>query len=150
MAEGSWLRINAVEARLDASTINDIVATELGKRAISITQRPELRRLVGEELLKLVTPFVPVSNDKGYHLWLSGRATEDGRLYWTAVNERGDDYASYVYDKDKIRWDGNYANPTTEGTYPQWVERVTDDPEQWETFITNITPLIKEAFAEND
>ena len=147
MAEGSWIRIGAVAAHLDAGTVNSIIEKVLVKRAISIMKKPELRQSIGEELLKIVTPFVPVSKDKKVeHLWMSGRATDDGRLYWTAINSRGDNYASYVYDEDKLRWDSNYVNPSTDKTYPQWMERVQPDTAEWNAFVNNITPLIKEAF----
>jgi hypothetical protein len=157
MAEGSWIRIGAIDARLDATTVNDIIKTAVGERMKSITQMPELRQQIGEALLEQVTPFVPYKQRKDQapgdtkgHLRASGRATDDGRLYWTAINSRGDNYASYVYDEEKNRWDGNYAKPSTDYTYPQWVNRVVKDPEQWETFINKITPLIKEAFAKYD
>ena len=157
MAKGSWIRIGAVDARLNATTMNAIIEDVIKKRGISITQKPELRQQIGEVLLEQVTPFVPYRQRKDQepgdttgHLRASGRATDDGRLYWTAINSRGDNYASYVYDEEKNRWDGDYANPSTKYTYPQWVNKVVNDPTQWEVFINKITPIIREAFADDD
>ena len=146
MAEGSWIRIGAVKARLDAKTINPIIKAALHQKGVSITQKPELRQAIGEELVAAVTPFVPMKTGE---LRDSGRATTDGRLYWTAINSRGDNYASYVYDEDGSRWPGgNYKKPSTPNTYPRWVERVTNDQDQWEAFVNRITPIIKEAFKD--
>lgn len=154
MAEGSWIRINAVDARLDATTVNAIIKTALGKKAISITKKPELRREIGEELLRTVTPFVPM---KSGALRASGRATDDGRLYWTAIAPaHGDEgyefnYASHVYDPNSEIWpEGEYKKPSTPNTYPRWVKMVTNDPQQWGIFVNNITPIIIRRFAEDE
>lgn len=157
MAEGSWIRINAVDAHLDARTVNAIIKTALGKKAVSITQKPELRRQIGEEFLRVVTPFVPM---KSGALRASGRATEDGRLYWSAVAPaRGEEgyafnYAETVYDPDPDngRWPdsmgGVYKKPSTPNTYPRWVVKALNDPTAWNAFVNNITPIIKEAFKD--
>lgn len=154
MAKGSWIRIKAVEAHLDAQTVNPIIKDVLGRKAVSITKRPDVRQAIGEELLNVVTPFVPMRPlDKGGGtLRNSGRATADGRLYWTAINKRGENYAGYVYDPAGTRWPtGNYNNPSTDFTYPRWMKHVqpdAPDTKAWTTFITNITPIIKEAFKD--
>ena len=157
MAEGSWIRIGAVSARLNAKTLNPIITEALKHRAVSVTQKPELRRAIGEKFIEVVTPFVPYKQRKDQepgdvtgHLRNSGRATTDGRLYWTAINSRGDNYASYVYDEECSRWaDGTtYTKPSTKDTHPRWIERVTKDPQQWDNFVIRITPIIKEAFKD--
>jgi len=151
MAEGSWIRIGAVDAHLNAKTVNEIIKTALGKKAISVTQKPELRKQIGEELLKQVTPFVPMKTGA---LRESGRATDDGRLYWTAVRqgtgEEGSydyNYAGYAYDKDGFIWpNGEYAKPSTPGTFPRWMTKVQPGTPEWDAFVNNIIPVIKEAF----
>jgi hypothetical protein len=154
-AKGSWIRISARTAHLDAITIKAIIKDELGRKAISVTQKPELRQAIGEEFLKAVTPFVPMNTGA---LRESGRATDDGRLYWTAVrpanpeneNSYAYNYAKYAFDPDKIFWpNGEYNEPRTEGTYPRWVEKVHPGTPEWEAFVNNILPIIKEAL-END
>ena len=149
MAEGSWIRIGAIDAHLDARTINAIVKEVLDRRATSVTQSPELRADVGEELLKIVTQFVP---KKSGTLRDSGRATTDGRLYWTAINKYGDNYASYVYDRECSRWPAGstYANPSTPGTHPRWMKKVQPGTAEWDAFINNITPIIIRGFAQNE
>lgn len=147
MAEGSWIRIGAVKAGLDAKTVNAIIKDALGKRAVSVTQKPELRQAIGEEFIGAVTPFVPM---KSGQLRESGRATTDGRVYWTATN-KGYNYAHNVYDPDGVRWpDGHYAKPTTQGTYPRWVEHMQPGTAEYSAFINAITPIIKEAFAKDE
>lgn len=147
MADGSWIRIGAIDAHLDARTVNSIIKEALGKRAISITQMPELRQEIGQAFIDTVTPFVPM---KSGQLRDSGRATADGRIYWTATN-RGFNYASTVYDIDGERWpDGNYKRPTTPGTYPRWVTKVQPGTPEWDAFINNITPIILRRFAEDE
>lgn len=152
MAEGSWIRIGAVAAHLDANTVNNIIKDAMGRRMTSITQKPELRQQIGEEFIKVVTPFVPVSKKlKAEHLYQTGRATDDGRVYWTAINSRGQNYAGYVYDPDETRWpDGNYSHSKDTKTYPRWVEKVRPGTAEWAAFVNNITPLIMEAFADDD
>ena len=152
MAEGSWIRINAMDVHLDARTVNSIIKEALGRKAISITQMPELRRQIGEEFIKVVTPFVPMKTGA---LRASGRATDDGRVYWSAVHqattEDGYDYnyAENVYDPEGIRWPtGEYKKPTTAGTYPRWVEHVQPGTPEWDVFVNNITPIIKEALKD--
>jgi hypothetical protein len=146
MSGGSWIRINAVTAGLDAKTVNSIIADALGKRAVSITQMPELRKEIGEEFVLAVTPLVP---KKTGQLYKSGRATDDGRVYWTAMN-KGFNYAYTVYDPEYERWGkfGEYKKPTTPETYPHWVERMQPGTEEYSNFITNITPIIIRRFAE--
>jgi hypothetical protein len=150
MAERYWIRINAVDANLDARTVNAIIKEALGKRAISVTQKPELRRAIGEAFVDAVTPFVPM---KDGDLRDSGTATDDGRVYWTATNQ-GFNYAGYVYDEDGDRWGPKgYTKPTTEGTVPRWVEQVQPDgenPERWNAFVNAITPIIVRGFAEDE
>lgn len=159
MADGSWIRIKATEVHLDAQTVNSIIEVALGKRAMSVTQKPELRQAIGEKYIEAVTPFVPYKQRKDQdpgdttgHLRASGRATTDGRVYWTAINSRGQNYAGYVYDPDETRWpDGTYANPSTKNpmTYPQWVKQVQPGSQEYSDFITNITPIIREAFKDD-
>lgn len=143
MAEGSWIRIGAVDAHLDARTVNSIIKEALGKKAVSVTQKPELRQAIGEAFVAAVTPFVPM---KSGQLRDSGRATSDGRVYWTATN-RGFNYAYTVYDQEGERWpDGYYKKPTTPNTYPRWVEKVQPGTAEWDAFVNNIADTIKEAF----
>ena len=153
MAEGSWIRIGAIDAHLDAKTVNSIIESALGQRAISVTQMPELRQQIGEAFLKAVTPFVPMSNKptRG-QLRESGRATDDGRVYWTAVGDGVSydyNYASRVYDEDGVLWGPEgYKKPTTPGTVPRWTEKVQPGTKEWDAFVNDITPIIKEAFAK--
>lgn len=153
MAEGSWIRIGATKVHLDAKTVNAIIQQELGKRAVSITQRPDLRLAIGEEYLKAVTPFVPMKTGQ---LRESGRATTDGRVYWSAIRPAWSDegydfnYAEAMYDTMGIKWPGGvYAKPTTPNTYPRWVEHVQPGTPAYDAFVNNIVPLIREAFARN-
>lgn len=147
MSKGSWIRIDAKVANLDAKTVNGIIKTALGQKAESVTKNPELRQAIGEEFLAAVEPFVP---KKSGDLRKSGRATTDGRVYWTSVH-RGYNYAAKVYDEDGVLWPdppGRYKNPTTTDpmTYPRWVNHVQPGTPEWEAFVNNITPIIKEAF----
>ena len=146
MSKGSWIRISAVDANLDARTVNSIIKTALKQRAESITKAPELRQEIGEKFVEAVTPFVP---KKSGDLRESGRATDDGRVYWTSVH-RGYNYANKLYDEYGVLWpDGDYANPTTKTpvrTVPQWVTKVQPGTPEWDAFVNSITPVIKEAF----
>lgn len=147
MAEGAWIRVNAVDAHLDARTVNDIIETALKKRTESITQRPALRKSIGELYLEEVTPFVP---KKSGQLRKSGYATDDGRVYWTAIGDGVSydyNYASKVYDEDGDMWPGGeYNNPTTDFTYPRWTEKVRPDTDKWNNFTRNVADRIKEEF----
>jgi hypothetical protein len=145
MADGSWIRVGAIDAHLDARTVNQIIIVALDKRVASITQKPELRQAIGQAFVDAVTPFVPM---KSGQLRESGRATDDGRVYWTATN-LGYNYAYAVYDENSERWPiGVYHRPTTLNTYPRWVEKVRPGTAEWDAFVNNITPIIKEAFKD--
>ena len=147
MAEGAWIRIGAVDAHLDARTVNSIIKEALGKRAVSITQKPDLRQEIGQAFVSAVTPFVPM---KSGQLRESGRATDDGRVYWTATH-RDFNYAHTVYDPEGERWpDGQYKKPTTPNTYPRWVEKVQPGTAEYAAFINTITPIIIRRFAEDE
>ena len=153
MAEGSWIRIGALDAHLDAKTVNSIIEKALGQRAVSVTQTPEVRRRVGEAYLEVVTPFVPKSNKPtAGQLRDSGRATDDGRVYWTAVGDGVSydyNYASHVYDEDSERWGPEgYKKPTTEGTVPRWTEKVQPHTKEWEVFVSKVATIVKEAFRD--
>jgi hypothetical protein len=154
MAEGSWIRIGATKVHLDAKTVNSIVKEVLCKKAVSVSKMPSLRLDIGKEYLRAVTPFVPM---KSGQLRASGRATDDGRVYWTAVapawnedNGYAFNYAETVYDPNYVRWPRGetYKNPTTPNTVPRWTKQVVPGTQAYATFITNITPLIRRAFQD--
>ncbi len=153
MADGSWIRIGAIDANLDAKTVNAIIRAALGKRALSVTQMPELRKEIGEAFLKQVTPFIPCKTGL---LREQGHATTDGRVYWTATRDATENsgsfnYAATVYDQDGDLWPGgHYKKPTTPGTYPRWVEKVQPGTAEWDAFINNITPVIIRRFANDE
>lgn len=152
MAEGSWIRVNAVDANLDAKTVNAIIKEALGKRAASITQMPELRKKIGEAYIEVVTPFVPMSNKKGTagQLRESARATDDGRVYWTAIGNGVSydfNYASTVYDEDGTRWPGGqYKKPTTPDTVPRWTEKIQPGTAEYDVFLRKVTDIVREEF----
>ena len=156
MAGGSWIRIGAVAAHLDAKTVNAIIKEALGKRATSITKKPELRQAIGQEFVRAVTPFVPMKTGA---LRQSGRATADGRVYWSAVRtttsddgeeSAGYNYAASTYDAQGVRWpSGEYKNPSTTNTYPRWVEKVHPGTPEYDAFVNNIIPIIVEGFNED-
>ena len=143
MAEGSWIRIGAVDAHLNARVINPIIKEALGRKMESITQMPEVRIAVGEALIDVVTPFVPAKS-KTEDLRNSARATDDGRVYWTSVH-RGYNYAAKVYDEDGEIWgDEGYAKPSTEGTCPRWVEKIQPGTDEYRDFIDKVREVIIE------
>lgn len=157
---GSWIRIGAVDAHLDAKTVNSIVKDVLGKKLISVTQMPDLRQEIGEAYIKAVTPFVP---KKSGALRESGRATTDGRVYWTAISKgkstedgeekepAGYNYAHQMYDPDSTRWpEGEYKKPTTPGTYPRWTEKVQPGTAEYDAFLIDIADIIRRRFADNE
>ena len=147
MADGSWIRINAVAAHLDARTVNSIIKEALGQRAISITQKPELRKKIGEAFIASATPFVPVKTGV---LASHGYATNDGRVIWSATNGRGENYAGYVYDPAETRWpDGEYSHSAKTGTYPRWVEKVQPGTAEYDAFKNNVSEIIREEFAKD-
>lgn len=156
MANGSWIRISAVKAHLDAKTVNAIVKEALGKKAVSITQKPALRQAIGQEFVRAVTPFVPMKTGA---LRQSGKATTDGRVYWSAVSTKasedgeesaGYNYAASTYDAQGIRWpSGEYRRPSTPNTYPRWVEKFLEEPSRYDVFKNNIIPIIVEGFNED-
>ena len=156
MASGSWIRIGAVAAHLDAKTVNAIVKEALGKRAVSVTQKPELRQAIGKEFVRAVTPFVPMKTGA---LRASGKATTDGRVYWSAIRtttsedgeeKSGFNYAASTYDAQGIRWpSGEYRRPSTPNTYPRWVEKVQPGTPEYDAFVNNIIPIIVKEFNED-
>lgn len=138
MSSGSWVRIGAMKCHLDARTVNKIVQDVLGRKAESVTKDPDLRQAIGTEYLNVVTPYVPMKTGK---LRESGRATNDGRLYWTAIDPiTGENYAYKQYTTQ-------YRHYTTPGTGPFWVENVQPGtPDYDEDFISAITPIIIRRF----
>lgn len=151
MADSGWIRIKATTTNLDAKTVNKIIEEALSKRAISITQMPELRQQIGEEFIAAVKPFIPY---KTGDLSDSGTATPDGRVYWTSVHN-GYNYASRLYDEDSEMWGptgyvnptkGKYPGPEIHDPQPRWVERVQPGTKEYEAFVNNIKPLIIDAF----
>ena len=154
-AKGSWIRVNAVDAHLNATTVNSIIKTNLSGRAVSITQKPAVRQAVGEAYLEVVTPFVP---SKTGDLRESGRATDDGRVYWTAIrppyNVEGSyafNYAEATFDPKFRKWGKGktYDNPSTVGTTPRWTENVRPDTDEWEVFTAKVADIVKEAFKDD-
>jgi hypothetical protein len=137
MGGGSWIRIGSMEAHLDAKTMNKIVEDVMGKRMQSVTKDPDLRHDIGEEFARIVTKYVPMKTGA---LRMSGRATDDGRLYWSAINpNNGYNYAQIQYE--------NTAYKHKEPTCSHWVHQVQPKTDDWDNeFIPAITPIIKRRF----
>ena len=138
MGGGSWIRIGSMEAHLDARTMNKIVTEVMDKKMQSVTKDPDLRHDIGEEYARIVTKYVPMKTGA---LRMSGRATNDGRLYWTAINpNNGYNYAYKQYTTQ-------YNHYTTPDTGPYWVQNVQPGTDDWDNeFIPAITPIIKRRF----
>ena len=128
-----WLRIGAVEAQLDARSINAIIRKHIDKKAQTVTKDPALRKELGEVMIKLATPYVPMKTGK---LRNHAYATKDGRLIWDAHSPKGFDYASQQYYH-------LYKHYTTPNTGPYWVDQVN-----YSVFIQEILPLLKERFSD--
>lgn len=151
MAKSSWIRVQATKVHLDATTVNAIIKDTLKREAESITQNPELRRAIGEAYIDVVTPFVPQSRQEtSGQLRESGRATDDGRVYWTAINPKtGYNYAYYAFDELEENWPGGeYAKPNTDFTYPRWTDHVQPDAgnDAYDAFLLKAREAIIEAF----
>lgn len=146
MAEGSWIRLGPVKAGLKATTLNALIKDTLGKRMISITQAPTVRKDIGEALVSAVTPLVPVKSGR---LSEQGHATDDGRVYWTATN-KGYNYAYNVYDPENERWSdppSKYANPSkNKDARPRWVEvMIHEHTPEYDVFLNEARRIIIEA-----
>ena len=140
MGGGSWIRIGSMEAHLNAKTMNEIIKDAMGKRMQSVTKDPDLRHDIGEEFVRIVTKYVPMKTGA---LRMSGRATDDGRVYWSAVNPNSG------YNYAEIQYYTQYNHYTTEGTGPYWVENVQPGTDDWDNeFIPAITPIIKRRFED--
>lgn len=132
-----WVRLNANSTGLASSELNSIIQEIIQRKSQSVTKNPQLRQQIGQEYLVAVDPFIPKNSGR---LRESGRATTDGRVYWSAVNPRN----GYNYTQDAYTTE--YANPTTPGTHPYWNEYVTEGTDAWDSFISAITPYIVEAY----
>jgi hypothetical protein len=143
MAEGSWIRIKATRVNLDATTVNSIIKTVLGRKAVSITQQPDVRKDIGEAYIEAVTPLVP---KRSGDLRESGRATNDGRVYWSSVH-RGYNYAYNVFDENYARWGPGetYVNPSTTGTHPRWTDKMKHGTREYKKFLEDATDIIIDA-----
>ena len=140
MSGGSWVRIGAVTANLNAKRMNEIIKNVMGEKMQSVTKDPDLRQEIGEEFARVVTKYVPMKTGA---LRMSGRATSDGRLYWSAINPNSG------YNYAEIQYYTQYNNYTTDGTGPYWVERVHPGTNDWDNdFIPAITPIIKRRFED--
>ena len=137
MAEGSWIRINAIDCHLDAATINNIVEKVMGERMASVTNDPDLRQAVGEQYVQTVTKYVPL---KSGALINSGQATTDGRVYWSAISPKGYNYAEIQYENDGFK----HEPPRTD----HWTDEVSPGTVDWQDFVDSITPIIKERFKD--
>lgn len=143
---GDWIRIGAVDAHLDANTMNKIITQVLQRKAQSITKDPELRQLVGTYYVNAVTDYVPKDSGK---LQQSGRATSDGRVYWTATSplriaKDGHKYGGYNYaliqfEASGFRHPSRYAGhkPTD-----HWTDKMRPGTYAWAKFVARIAPEI--------
>ena len=140
MSEGSWIRVSAIDCHLDANTINRIVEKIMGEKMPSVTNDPDLRQTIGEQYVQIVTKYVPMRPiaSGGGTLMSSGRATDDGRVYWTAVSPKGYNYAAIQYENENFKHD----YPRTD----HWTDKVSPGTRDWQEFIDNITPIIIERF----
>lgn len=130
--EYTWLRIGARDVHLDAKTLNPIIRQALNRKVQSITADPTLRQLIGEAYLRAVKDYIP---RKTGALQESGRAMDDGRVYWNAF------YAVFQYEGE------NYNHPVRyPGHMPTayWTERVRPGTPDWERFVEDIKPIIIE------
>lgn len=138
MAWNELVRVGKTAVHLDANTWNKIIRAELGRKAQSITNNPDLRREIAERMLGSITKYVPMKTGK---LRGSGQVTADGRLIWYAIHN-GIDYAT-------IQYETQYAHYTTSGTGPYWDEVFVE--KDWEDFKQrdDIIALIKKAYKES-
>lgn len=137
MSSGSWIRVKAKDANLDARTMNAEIQKILGRKARSITSDPALRKRVGLAYVRNVTDFVPRRHGD---LQNSGMATDDGRVYWTATSKTGYNYAYIQYTNL------NYNHPSRYGGHrptAEWTDELRPGTAEWEQFIADITPDIK-------
>lgn len=133
-----WVRVNANQTGLRAIEINKIVQEIVQRKVESVTNHPDLRQDIGNVYLDLVTPYVPMNTGT---LRESGSATNDGRVYWSAVSPNGFNYTQYVYENE-------FTNYTTPNTHSHWTDYVNPSTDAWSTFISEITPLIVDKFKE--
>lgn len=136
---GSWVRIGAVEAGLDARSWNRIIQEYLGHKAKSITSDAQLRGLIGGLFLSYVKDFVPMDSGQ---LQNSGTATSDGRLIWSAVKTTKSgvsyDYAAIQYEEPFFRHYVRYSGHTP--TYA-WVQAFQMS-HKWSEFCNRALPMI--------
>lgn len=148
-SKGFRIRINAIEAHMDAKTINSIITEVMGKRVTSITQDPDLRQDIGTAYVAQTSKYVPMSAEGG-KLRMSGHAEKDGRVYWTAIDPRnGYNYAMVQYRGGYTTATGQaviFKDYTTPGTGANWDAAMRKN--SWPDFIADITPLIKRRFED--
>lgn len=142
---GSWIRVSATATGLDARNMNREIRTILGRKVDSITKDPLLRQYIGQVYVGVVTPYVPVDTGK---LRASGRATEDGRVYWTAVSpikvaRDGHTYGGYNYAAIQYNVPMRHKDPNATD---HWTDKVRPGTPDWSTFISEITPEIIRRF----
>lgn len=130
-------RVSATKIGLDAATINKQIEQILGRKAQSITRDPDLRKRIGQEYVKQVTPYVPVKTEK---LRRSGRGTSDGRVTWSAIARRK---SGRYKEFDYAYWQFHF------GPKKNWTENVQPGTPDWEVFIQRITPIILKRFSGN-
>jgi hypothetical protein len=117
--------------------MNKIIEVVLERKAESVTKDPDLRQEIGTVFVDVVTPYVPMDTGR---LRKSGRATNDGRLYWTAIDPKTGE--NYAYDQYT-----NLVYKHKDPTGPYWVSNVQPGTPDWDdTFISAITPIIKRRF----
>lgn len=144
---GNRVRITAPSA----SAINVEIEKILGRKAESVTKNNALRKQLAETYKVFVTPYVPMRTGK---LRNSAKVTNEAkgpRIIWSATNKGkkyNANYAGLQYQPWKYLVTNNWRNwhYTTPGTGPEWDKVFNADTDAWESFISEITPSILEAY----
>ena len=140
---GSWIRVNARDAHLDANTMNEVIRRVVGQRAESITQDPDFRARIGAYYLNEVTKYVPKKTGK---LQRSGTATQDGRVWWSATSNKGYNYAHVQYTNPEFYHPSRY--PGHEPTF-RWTDKVVPGTPAWSNFTDRISIEIRKRYGND-
>ena len=128
-----------VTIRLSAQEIRRAVKQRVEDPIIALTKNPDVMRLLGEEAIKIVTPYVPIKSGDLRRSAYVKQTSKGTRLVWGNPNVgKTFRYAKYQHDADDFNW-----NRHTPGTTSYWTMFIAPGSSGFDELIDYAEPLMK-------
>lgn len=127
--------MSKVVFKISAKNIRQAVKERVEGPIIALTKNPDIRRLIAEKAVDIVTLYVPKKTGALRNSVHITQTAKDTKIIWGGEEVN---YAEYQYTADDWLW-----NRTTPGTKSYWTEEIEPGSDGFNELIDFATPLMK-------